>query len=501
MSVRRLRHVTEVLGELFSDEVTRVARSRGESADLELGERRRAHNVRVALERLGPFYVKLGQMLSTRPDIVPLSMIGELEKLHDHVSPAPFSTFEPVLEAELGPGWKEQFRHVDIFEPLGTASLAQVYAVTMRDGRQGVVKVQRPGIRSQVLDDMRMMGRAARLVGRCAPRLNAVVDLDAMLGVLFDAMRPELDFTIEAANMAAAREAIADFRTLSVPEVLLATPRVMVQALAPGQSIRQASRDEFTERERMAIGEDLLAFTYRGFFINRMFHADPHPGNIFVQPGGQASLIDWGMVGRLDRRTSMRIMLVLLNLAENDGHGLAKAWVELGYATPWANVDAFAADMAALTPKIAAASLEELNFGVTLTTVLQQSTKRGIKTNPMISVLGKAFGNIEGSVRCLAPELSITSVFEQQMARIMIDLAGEFFSTTHVAKTTMELMLGADTALEQARAITRDLSNREFRINLAEGGHRSRERSPLLSRAMLAAGAAALWRYHQNRKE
>lgn len=501
MSVRRLRHVTQVLAELFSDEVTRAARSRGDSVDLELRERRRAHNVRVALERLGPFYVKLGQMLSTRPDIVPQSMIGELEKLHDHVSPAPFSTFEPVLEAELGPGWKEQFQHVDIFEPLGTASLAQVYAVTMRDGRRGVVKVQRPGIRSQVLDDMRMMRRAARLVGRCAPRLNAVVDLDAMLGVLFDAMRPELDFTIEAGNMDAARAAITEFRTLSVPEVLLATPRVLIQALAPGQSIRQASRDEFTERERMAIGEDLLAFTYRGFFINRMFHADPHPGNIFVQPGGQASLIDWGMVGRLDRRTSMRIMLVLLNLAENDGHGLAKAWVDLGYATPWANVDAFAADMAALTPKIAAASLEELNFGVSLTAVLQQSTKRGIKTNPMISVLGKAFGNIEGSVRCLAPELSITSVFEKQMAGIMVDLAGEFFSTTHLAKTTMEMMLGADTALEQARAIARDLSNREFRVNVTEGGSRSHERSPLLSKAILAAGAAAWWRYQQNRRE
>jgi ubiquinone biosynthesis protein len=495
LGTHRLRHVTAVLTELFRDEFTRTIGSRrgaARSTPSVPREQQRAHRIRRALEQLGPFYIKLGQMLSTRPDIVPATVIGELEKLHDHVSPVPFATFEPVLEQELGADWKERFHHIDMVEPVGAASLAQVYAVTLRDGRPGVVKIQRPGIRAMVGEDMRMMRRAARFVGRCAPRFNAVVDIDSMLGVLFDAMRPELDFTIEAANMDHARDAVAGFRTLAVPDVVLATPRVLVQSLAPGKPIREVSHADIPEAERLAVGEDLLAFTYRGFFVDRMFHADPHPGNIFVQPGGPATLIDWGMVGRIDRRTSMKIMLVLLNLAQNDGHGLAKAWIDLGYATPWADVEAFASDMAALTPKIAAASLSELNFGVTLTSVLQQSTKRGIRTNPMISVLGKAFGNIEGSVRCLAPELSITEVFQAQLTRIMLDLAGEFFAPTQAARTAMEIMLGTDAVAEQARAIARDLSNRDFRFNVAPDQAPRRDHA-----GMLTLGAVALWLHHR----
>lgn len=403
MGTERLRRVGAVLGELFRTQLSRTGKNSTEGAEHDPDK---AREIRLALERLGPFYVKLGQLLSTRPDIVSQATMTELEKLHDQVSPLPFSTFEPVLREELGPEWKEYFQDFDILEPLGAASLAQVYRVTLRDGRPGVVKIQRPEVRETVLEDMALMRKAARMAGRCAPRFSAVVDVDAMLGVLFDAMRPELDFSLEAANMTQARTFVRGSRTLSVPEPVLSTQRVLVQSLAPGSSVREFDSTTLSEDQRKAIGTDLLALQYRGFFVDRMFHADPHPGNLFVDSDGTAHLIDWGMVGRLDRRTSLMIMLVLLNLAQNDGHGLAKAWIELGYATAWADTPAFAADMAALTPKIATASLSELNFGVTLSTVLMQSTKRGIKTNPMISVLGKSFANVEGSVRLLAPELS-----------------------------------------------------------------------------------------------
>ncbi len=497
MGAQRLKLVTEVLSGLFRNEVTRAFGAR--TAEDAAREQLRARDVRRGLERLGPFYIKLGQMLSTRPDIVPPAVIGELEKLHDSVTAAPFSTFEPVLEGELGSDWKERFQHVELLEPLGVASLAQVYGATLRDGRSAVIKIQRPGIRSTVLEDMRMMRRAARFIGRCAPRFHSVVDIEAILGVLFDAMRPELDFTVEAGHMDEARRAVRDFRSLSVPEVVWASQRVLVQTLAPGQSIRAVDRSSMSVQERTAIGADLLAFTYHGFFVNRMFHADPHPGNIFVQPGAPASLIDWGMVGRLDRRTSLMIMLVLLNLAENDGQALAKSWIELGYATSWADVPAFVSDMSRLTPKIASASLSELDFGVTLTSVLEQSTKRGIKTNPVISVLGKAFANIEGSVRYLAPELSITGVFHDQMKSIMSALLREQCTTTRLARAATETMLDLDAVPEQLRTLLRDLSSRDFALNCGQpqAPHSNRSRVPP---SLLALGGAALWlHYRRNR--
>jgi ubiquinone biosynthesis protein len=458
----RLRFVTTVLGQLFADEVGRaVGNRRRAPADLEEQERQRARNVRLALERLGPFYIKVGQILSTRPDFIRPSLIAELKKLHDQVSVSPFLDFEPVLAEELGPDWKLRFMDVQTEMPLGAASLAQVYRVTLWDGMPAVVKIQRPGVKPIVLQDMVILRRAARLVAKAAPRFNAVIDVDAMLNVVFDAMEPELDFVAEARNMDQGRTAIQRFKHLSVPDVLLATPRVLVQSLAPGVSIRDANPAAFTVAQRTAIGRDLLAYLYRGFFIDRYFHADPHPGNIFVYPGEKASLIDWGMVGRVDRRTSMLMVLILLTLAQNDGYGLSKAWVEMGRPTPWADIPGFANDMARLIPKIVGASLADLDFGITLTAVLKSATKRGVQTSPVVAILGKAFGNIEGSIRYLAPELSLVEVFEDELEGIMFDLFRELISKQQAARTAMELIIGSTEILDQLRGLMRNLSTRD----------------------------------------
>ncbi|MDQ4144883.1 MAG: AarF/ABC1/UbiB kinase family protein [Actinomycetota bacterium] len=425
-------------------------------------------------------------------------MIREFRKLHDEVSATPFSDFEPVLAEELGPDWKLYFREIETAAPLGTASLAQVYQATLPDGRRAAVKIQRPGVRSIVYQDMAILRKAARLMARGAPRFNAVIDVEAMLEVVFDAMEPEYDFTAEARNMDQGRRSVERYKHLSVPKVLLATERVLIQSLAAGASIRDVERESFSTAERMAIGRDLLAYLYCGFFIDQYFHADPHPGNIFVQPGKKASLIDWGMVGRVDRRTSMCMVLILLALAQNDGHGLAKGWIEMGRATPWADIAQFTSDMARLVPKIVGASLEELDFGITLTAVLEYATKRGIQTSPSVAILGKAFGNMEGSIRYLAPELSLVEVFQDELRAIMFDLTRPLLSKEQAARNVMEIIIGATAATDQLRSVLRDLSNREFRL-LQQSGKVSRaERaSQRTDRILLGLAVAALWLEHR----
>lgn len=501
MGPSRLRFVTNVLGQLFADEVGRTVRNRRRPpADIEEHERERARNVRLALERLGPFYIKVGQILSTRPDFIRPSLIAELKKLHDQVSISPFLDFEPVLADELGLDWKLRFMDVQTQTPLGAASLAQVYRVTLWDGTPAVVKIQRPGVQSIVLQDMALLRRAARLLAKAAPRFNAVIDVDAMLSVVFDAMEPELDFVAEARNMEQGRTAIQRFKHLSVPDVLLATPRVLVQSLAPGVSIRDANPAAFTVAERTAIGRDLLAYLYRGFFVDRYFHADPHPGNIFVYPGEKASLIDWGMVGRVDRRTSMLMVLILLTLAQNDGYGLSKAWIEMGRATPWADVPGFSNDMARLMPKIVGASLADLDFGITLTAVLKSATKRGVQTSPVVAILGKAFGNIEGSIRYLAPELSLVEVFEDELQAIMVDLLRELLSKQQAARTVMELILGSTAIIEQFRGFMQNLSTSDSSLKASLGSRSASGRqSDIDAQVLLGLKAAALWLNHHQR--
>jgi ubiquinone biosynthesis protein len=495
----RTRLLASAVGHLAADSLfnSSVRSEAVDSSDSALTKaRQRAHRLRQTLEKLGPFYIKIGQILSTRPDLVSDVMVAELENLHQNVEASPFAGFAAVLDREVST-WRSDFRSIDVVRPLGSASLAQVYRVTLADGRPAVVKIQRPRIRSLVRRDMKMLRRTARLFGRLAPRFNELVDVEAMLQVIFNGMEPELDFTLEAKNMDDARHAVKGFKHLTVPKVIMATPSVLVQTLAPGVSIGDADPAAFDRRECKKIGRDLLTFMFRSYFTEHSFHADPHPGNIFVHPGEKANLIDWGMVGRIDRNLSLKLILVLLGIAQNDAAATARGWVGMGRPTSRADVYGFACDMSMLVPKIATASLDELNFGVTLSRVLVYSTRRGIYTNPHISLLGKSFANIEGSVRNLAPELSVVKVFEKAMGECLTEIFAEFVSMKQAGRFAIDLMLGSGGAIDHARTILHDIANRDFalQVGLKQVGRspRSGVDAEKLTHVALGAVIGILW--------
>lgn len=510
MGSGRAQVVAKVLATLLLGEAGRSVgvgrRKRSDKDDIAV-ERQRARAVRRAMEDLGPFYVKIGQMLSTRPDIVPEAMLEEFKNLHEQVKVAPFSDFEPILAEELGANWRRYFKEIEVEKPLGAASLAQVYRVELANSQPAVVKIQRPGIRPIMLDDMALLRKLSRQLAKRAPDFNAVIDVEAMLGTIFDAMEPELNFTLEAKNMRDALEQSESHEYITVPEVIFDTPRVLVQQMAPGKSIRNVNRDEFPAEEREAIGRDFLSFMFEAFFIERAFHADPHPGNVFVAPGEPATIIDWGMIGRADRRMSMTMLLIIMALGQNDGTGLAKAWIELGRPTAWANIPGFISDMQSFVPKVAGASMEELDFGVALTSILKFSTRRGIQTSSVISLLGKSFANVEGSIRYLAPELAITDTLEDELKVIMMELVRETFSQEAAAKTAVETMLTVAAGPEQIRSFMRDLSNRELTLqnNPLQGPHarsedRADKRAAAMRRTIIALAAGAAYWDHRRRR-
>jgi ubiquinone biosynthesis protein len=431
---------------------------------------------------------------------MPEYMIDELQHLHEKVSVRPFVEFEPVLESQLGSDWRRFFRSIETEKPLGCASLAQVYAVTLHSGQPAVVKIQRPGVVGDMLDDMALLAKRV-------PDFAEVVDMEAILDVIFSAMRPELDFTIEASNMDEFRPIAARFDTLSVPEVVFVTKQVMVQSLAPGTSIRDVNRDKLPTEKRLAIGKDLLAFNYRSTFVDRIFHADPHPGNVFVTPEGQATLIDFGMVGKLDRGMATSLVLVMLNFSLNDGAGVARSWIELGRPTSWADIPGFAGDMARFIPTVVGASMENLNFGVSLTNVLKFATKRGIQTTPMVALIGKAFANLDGSVRYLSPELSMVEIFREEFTDLMFEIVEDFLSPEHTIRFAAESALAALAAPDSARTVMRDMATRNLTFRTADSpDKRSRRedredaRARALRRTLLALGAGAVWLEHRHRQ-
>jgi len=368
----------------------------------------------------------------------------------------------------------------------------------LKSGKSAVVKIQRPGVRQSMLEDMSLLATVVRQLAKRMPDINDVLDLEAMLDVIFTSMRPELDFTLEGENMDAFRDRVADFDTLAIPEVLFATPRVLVQGLAQGKSIRDVDRSAFSEAQCEAIGRDLLTFQFWGFFVDRKFHADPHPGNVFISPDGTATIIDWGMVGKIDANLAMSLIVVLLSMGMGDGTTLARTWIEMGRATKRADVSGFINDMGRFVPGIAGQSLERFNFGVQLTSILKFSTKRGIATSPTIAILGKSFANVEGSIRYLAPELSITDVFEDEFKVMAQELVREALGRDAMARMTAQSYLMAVQGPGQIRSILADMANRDSTLRIGEdmslrSRHEDRAdaRAKAWRRAALTAGAAA----------
>ncbi|MEU7154486.1 AarF/UbiB family protein [Streptomyces sp. NPDC045456] len=462
--------------------------------------------IRTALERLGPLYIKVGQVLSTRQDMIPPALAQELEHLHDRAEVCPFDRMAAVLEADLGLGWRGRFRDFDTQRPLGCASLAQAYAATLTDGRSVVVKVQRPGITTLMATDMRLVRGMTRTLARRTPVLSETTGFDAMLAVIFEAMRHELDLTLEAANMDEARAAVAAMPDVEVPEVVHATRHVLIQRRAPGTCIRDADPADFEDDERERIGTDLLTVMYQGYFIDHRFHADPHPGNIFVCPGGPTTLIDWGMVGRIDRHLGMTLMMTLLALANNDAHAVAHTWPEMGRPTAWADIGGFEQDMAAVVPSIASVPLDRLQFGASLATLLRLSSRRGIRINPMIGILGKSFANMEGAVRYLAPHLSVTEVLVRQSRRVLAEYARQTLSEPQLAYTALQLLSGLETMLPQARAVGRGLAGGGLTVQHAAvtrpfslTDHRTDARTRRFERHLLGA-AALVWLLSRRRQ-
>lgn len=498
MNLARARFVGRTLAQLAGAEAKRSL-ARGPAGAEADRSRERAVAIRQTLEHLGPLYVKIGQMLSTRPDMVPDYMRKEFEQLHDNVTPTPFSDFEPVLDADLGMGWRRYFRYVDT-APVGTASLAQVYRVELKSGRLAVVKIQRPGIARAVLDDMDLLQWVVKRVAKRVPDFNDVMDLDALLDVVFTSMRPELDFTLEAENMDAFRERVEDFDSLNIPEVIHVTPRVLVMSLAEGASIRDVPPETLTLKQREQIGTDLLGFMFWSYFVDRKFHADPHPGNIFVAPDGQANILDWGQVARVDLNLSTAMAVVMLSMAMNDGTTLARTWIEMGRATRRADIAGFVNDMGRFVPGIAGQSLERFNFGVQLTSILKFSSKRGIAAPPAVASLGKSFANMEGSIRYIAPHISITEVFEDEFNMISQALARDLLSPEYASRAGAQTILMLLNGPAQLRGVLADMANRDVTIRLGQemskrSPHedRSDERLRRLQRNVTIAALAALW--------
>ena len=410
--------------------------------------------VRLALEQAGPIFVKLGQVASTRTDLFPAPVTAELAKLQDHVSPVPWRQIQALLEQELGASLSEIFESVD-HEPLASASLAQAHAARRCGGQRVILKVQRPDIGELVTRDLEMIRRLTRrLESRAAWARTYHV---AELGRGFtDAVAEELDFQVEARNIAAITAGGPARASVLIPGVHadISSRRLLVLDRFDGPSIRDAGPLLDTlGADRHALARELLNCLLDQVLIQGTFHADPHPGNVLVLRTGQLGLIDFGSVGRLNIAQQAGLRRLLVAVAQRDPAELYEAVTEMTVTSGH--------DEEELEQTLAAFMAAHLGPGMTpdaalIRDLLAVLGRAGLAFPPVIAGVFRALFTLDGTLRTLAPGFD-TATESQAIAR---QLAGEQL-------TPQSLREAATSELLTLLPMLRKLPRRADRISAA----------------------------------
>ena len=370
-----------------------------------------AQRVRRSLEALGPTFIKLGQTLSTRPDLVPAEVIGELERLQDAVEPVPFPVVQRILEQELGGALSELFQELDPV-PMASASLGQVHRAQLPAGETVVVKVQRPGIQRLIDTDLEILRTLAHSYReRLAPEGFDPVELVDEFGLV---LQNELDYVIEAAQMERmARDFKSDPR-VHIPKVhwSYTTSRVLTMEEVRGTKIDRVSllRDQGIPLDQVA--RNLVTLYFEQIFLHGYFHGDPHPGNLFVDAQGVISFVDFGMMGYLDPDTLEPLLGVLRGIRTAQPRQIVRALGKLGILPRGKEPAFLQRDLLILIHRYSGVPLRDLSLGDVLNRIVGLVKKHHLRLPADLALLVKTVIGVEGLARKLEPQISPLEILE-----------------------------------------------------------------------------------------
>jgi ubiquinone biosynthesis protein len=366
------------------------------------GRRAQARHLRSALEELGPTFAKLGQVLSTRPDLLPPEFIEELATLQDNVPPLTEEEVVRVMEQELGVPWEDVFDTIDP-APLAAGTIAQVHRATLTDGERVVVKVQRPTAREEIEQDLALLELFAEKVAD-RPGLKQVIDMGAVFEHLSASLHRELDFRQEASNIERMAQVLKSYSRLEVPEVFdgLSTSRLLVMEEIEGIPISKASQGP----ERKEAARQLLESYYKQILVDGFFHADPHPGNLMWWKD-RIYFLDFGMVGEVGADMREQLMLLLMAFWQEDVGFLTDVSLMLAGAIDRSDLDVtkFQEEIGELMAKYRTSSLADIQLGPILQEMTEVSIRHDVPLPASLALTGKALAQMQLATAELDPEL------------------------------------------------------------------------------------------------
>ncbi len=372
--------------------------------ELEQGDPDAAASLADDLEAMGPTYIKLGQMLSTRVDLISPAYVEALSRLQDDVAPFPFEDVERIVTTELGVRLSTIFPTFE-HTPLAAASLGQVHRATLRDGREVVVKVQRPDIREHIVEDMEVLRELAQLLDSHTDfgQRFAVADL---LEEFRRSLIDELDYRREAENLTTIGTMLTGHKRIVVPTPYpdFTTSRVLTMEYVPGRKVTDLGPLGRLELDGATLADDLFGAYIKQVLVDGVFHADPHPGNVLVTDDGRLVLLDIGMVARVAPAYREKLLKLLLALADARPDEVVRAARTMGQELPDYDAVTFERVVARVVGRAAGSNLADLDLGALLLQLIREAGECGLRMDPELTMLGKAMLNLDQVATVLDPD-------------------------------------------------------------------------------------------------
>lgn len=375
--------------------------------------------LRESLQELGPTFIKLGQIASSRRDLIPPTITLELEKLQDHVNPVPFEDIRKIIEVELQGPLADFFSDISE-QPLAAASIGQVHAATLHSGEQVAVKVQRPDIRPTMETDLAILDDLAGFL-ESKTEWAKTYRLRQMIVEFSKSLQDELDYRVEGRNCERIGQQFEEQREIVVPKVYwdFSTDKVLTTERIQGIKANDLKELTAGGYDRKLVARRIVDSMLHQILEEGFFHGDPHPGNIFVLPDNIVSYLDFGMVGRLDSKTRYHFAPLILHLRNQNTEGIIDILAEMGILSDETDVFAFSREMNELQSKYYDVPLDELSLGTVFIELFQAARRHHIFVPTEIAVLGKSILTLEGLISKLDPDLNIMEAVEPFGKRLM----------------------------------------------------------------------------------
>ncbi|MGF9712066.1 2-polyprenylphenol 6-hydroxylase [Paenibacillus naphthalenovorans] len=368
--------------------------------------------IRLVLQELGPTFVKLGQIASTRPDLLPEEIIRELEKLQDRVPPFSFQEVRGIIQEELADEPDNIFQHFED-TPLAAASIGQVHQAVLRSGEKVAVKVQRPNIASVIETDLEILQDLAALAEH---RLEwaARYQIRNMVDEFSKSLRAELDYTMESRNAEKIAKQFGNDPAIYVPKVFLeySAKKVLTMEYVDGVKLNEPDKLKQYGYNPKNLAERLAKAIFHQIFNNGFFHGDPHPGNVLVLPGEVIAFIDFGMVGRLSPEMKYHFSSLVIALMRQSTDGVIKAILRMGLVPDDVNMAQLRGDVEQLREKYYGVPLSQISLGEAVNDLFRTAFRHSIRIPPDLTLLGKTLLTVEGVVEKLDPAFRIFDIAE-----------------------------------------------------------------------------------------